>query len=134
ERIRISGGAALAIGEALLFNVDDNTAVILARDEKGFFARSAICPHACCVVALCSDEACGRLTPSPPTCSRSEVVRPDPTAGIVCPCHGSQFRLSDGAVLTGPARASLRAYATEVDGDDAWVDTGTDVDPATRVS
>ncbi len=134
ERIHLRGGAALAVGEALLFNVDDNTAVILARDEQGFFARSAICPHACCVVALCADEACGGLTPSPPTCGASEIVRPHPTGGIICPCHGSQFRLSDGAVLTGPARAPLRAYAAEVDGADAWVDTGTEVDPATRVA
>ncbi len=134
ERIRVRSGATLQVGEAVLFNVDDNTAVILARDEQGLFARSAICPHACCVVALCSDMACGHLTPSPPTCGASAVVRPDPAGGVVCPCHGSQFRLSDGAVLTGPARAPLRAYAAEPDGADAWVDTGTEVDPATRTS
>ena len=134
ERIRVRGGAELAVGEAVLFNVDDNTAVILARDEQGLFARSAICPHACCVVALCTDASCARLTPSPPTCGASALVRPDPEAGVVCPCHGSQFRLSDGAVLTGPARAPLRAYALELEGADAWVDTGTEVDPSTRLA
>jgi nitrite reductase/ring-hydroxylating ferredoxin subunit len=133
ERVRIRSGVALAIGEAVVFNVDDNTAVILARDEGGLFARSAICPHACCVVALCTDAACGRLTPSPSVCDSSDVVRPDPAGGVVCPCHGSQFRLSDGAVLTGPARVGLRAYAAELDGADAWVDTGSIVEPMTRV-
>jgi nitrite reductase/ring-hydroxylating ferredoxin subunit len=133
ERVQVRGGAVLRVGEALVFNVDDNTAIILARDEQGHFARSAICPHACCVVALCSDTACGGLTPSPPSCGASAIVHPDPSAGVVCPCHGSQFRLSDGAVLTGPARAPLRAYAVELDGTDAWVDTGTEVDPAKRL-
>ncbi len=134
ERVRVHSGATLQVGEAVLFNVDDNTAVILARDEQGLFARSAICPHACCIVALCSDMACDHLTPSPPTCGASAVVRPDPAGGVICPCHGSQFRLSDGAVLTGPARAPLRAYFAESDGEDAWVDTGTEVDPTTRMA
>ena len=122
------------VGDALLWNVDDNNAVILARDEQGLYARSAICPHACCVVALCGDGNCKELTPSPPQCGSSRIIRADPAGGIVCPCHGSKFRLSDGAVLTGPAVANLRSYETITDGDDVLVDTGTEVDPALRIS
>ena len=119
-------------GEAVLANVDDNTAVIVARDDDGLFARSGICTHACCIVALCADASCGTLTPSPDTCEVTEVVRPDASEGIFCPCHGSTFRLSDGAVLTPPAVRALPSYQVTIDGPDAWVDTGVEVDPAER--
>ncbi len=29
---------------------------------------------------------------------------------LVCPWHGSNFRISDGAVLTGPAERPLRSF------------------------
>jgi nitrite reductase/ring-hydroxylating ferredoxin subunit/uncharacterized membrane protein len=35
-------------------------------------------------------------------------------AMVVCPCHGSTFRLQDGALLHGPATAPVPAYLTRV--------------------
>src|SRR5207245_1815513 len=134
QRVRVAGGVALQNGEAVLVNADDNTAVILARDVEGLYARSAICTHACCIVALCESAACGRLTPSPKACEATAIVRPDAAQGIVCPCHGSTFSLLDGSVIKGPARKPLPAFAVIVDGDDAWVDTGRQVDPTARES
>jgi len=131
-RVRVPSGAALREGEAVLMNVDDNTAVILARDQAGLYARSGICTHACCVVALCHDASCGALTPTPLSCSRTPIVRPDPAHGVVCPCHGSTFRLSDGGVTKGPARVALPSYRTIVDGPDVWVDTSELVEASAR--
>jgi nitrite reductase/ring-hydroxylating ferredoxin subunit len=34
-----------------------------------------------------------------------------------CPIHGSQFRLSDGAVVRGPAGAPVVAYEARLDGE-----------------
>ncbi|HLI41360.1 MAG TPA: Rieske (2Fe-2S) protein [Streptosporangiaceae bacterium] len=33
---------------------------------------------------------------------------------IDCPCHGSEFTITDGAVVTGPASAPLPARRIEV--------------------
>lgn len=125
--VRVRGGASLGIGDAILVNVDDATAVILARDRLGFFARSAVCTHACCVVALCGDTDCSSLTPSPGACEMSAVVRMDLEGQALCPCHGSVFRLSDGMPITGPAKTSLPSYAVSFAGEDAWVNTATRV-------
>ena len=33
---------------------------------------------------------------------------------LTCPWHYSQFKITDGSVLRGPANVSLRVYGTEV--------------------
>jgi nitrite reductase/ring-hydroxylating ferredoxin subunit len=38
---------------------------------------------------------------------------------LTCPWHGSQFRISDGSVLRGPAENALKTYAVVVK--DNWV-------------
>lgn len=126
---RVVGGALLLPGESMLANIDDNTAVVVGRDIGGFFARSAVCTHACCVVALCDDDVCSALDPTPDPCG---IVGPSSADRVLCPCHGSIFRISDGVALTGPATLSLPAYALMMDGDDLLVDTGTEVDFTVR--
>jgi Rieske Fe-S protein len=37
-----------------------------------------------------------------------------PTAPLICPCHGSRFSISDGAVLMGPAQTPLKVYPATV--------------------
>lgn len=118
---RVAGGASLAVGEVLLANIDDNTAVLVGRDDAGFFARSAVCTHACCIVALCGDDGCSTLDTTPDPCAVTGAARSD---RVLCPCHGSTFRISDGEALTGPASTPLPAYPVSVDGADLWVDTG----------
>ena len=127
--VRVVGGALLLDGESMLGLADENTAVIVGRDASGFYARSAVCTHACCVVNLCGDDARSALDPTPDPCG---TVGPANADRVLCPCHGSVFRVSDGEALTGPATVPLPAYAVTVAGDDLLVDTGTEVDAATR--
>ena len=58
----------------------------MIRPSSGtFVAFDAVCPHAGCTVGY------------------------DPSAKvIICPCHGSQFNASTGAVEVGPASTGLR--------------------------
>lgn len=61
-----------------------------AGEFKGF---SAVCTHQGCVVANVDGGT------------------------INCTCHGSKFRIADGAVANGPAREPLPARALTIDGD-----------------
>jgi Rieske Fe-S protein len=57
-----------------------------------FKAFSSVCPHAGC-----------------------NVNKID--AGVIsCPCHGSQFSVKDGSVITGPATQGLTGKAVKADG------------------
>ena len=48
--------------------------------------------------------------------SDGELVDVDGDARLVCPWHGSQFRLSDGCVVHGPATAPLPRFETRTVG------------------
>jgi nitrite reductase/ring-hydroxylating ferredoxin subunit len=36
---------------------------------------------------------------------------------VTCPCHGSQFDVTTGGVLRGPAQEPVRSYASRVEND-----------------
>jgi nitrite reductase/ring-hydroxylating ferredoxin subunit len=40
---------------------------------------------------------------------------------VICPCHGSEFDVTSGAVLQGPAREPVETYETRIEGDDLEV-------------
>jgi nitrite reductase/ring-hydroxylating ferredoxin subunit len=40
---------------------------------------------------------------------------------VICPCHGSEFDVTSGAVLQGPAREPVATYETRVEGDNLEV-------------
>jgi nitrite reductase/ring-hydroxylating ferredoxin subunit/uncharacterized membrane protein len=46
--------------------------------------------------------------------SEGEIVGTDGDRHIVCPWHGSEFRLADGCVVHGPATAAVPRFATRV--------------------
>jgi nitrite reductase/ring-hydroxylating ferredoxin subunit len=41
---------------------------------------------------------------------------------VTCACHGSQFDVTSGAVLRGPARRAERSRSVQVHGDDLLVE------------
>ncbi len=41
---------------------------------------------------------------------------------VTCPCHGSQFDVTSGAVLRGPARQPVRSRLVQVEGEDLLVE------------
>ena len=86
----IGPAADVPVGQAASFQdpaTGDPSMVIQPRSGQ-FLAFDAVCPHAGCTVGY------------------------DPTAKvIVCPCHGSQFNASTGAVEVGPAATGLKRLA-----------------------
>jgi thiosulfate dehydrogenase [quinone] large subunit len=86
----IGPAADVPVGQAASFRdpaTGDPSIVIQPRSGQ-FLAFDAVCPHAGCTVGY------------------------DPTAKvIVCPCHGSQFNASTGAVEVGPAATGLKRLA-----------------------
>ncbi|MFJ4281606.1 Rieske (2Fe-2S) protein [Streptomyces massasporeus] len=67
--------------------------VVVTQPEQGQLkAFSAICTHQHCLVSTVSDGT------------------------INCPCHGSKFKIADGAVAHGPATQPLPAEQITVEG------------------
>ena len=65
--------------------------VVVTQPAKGVFkAFSAVCTHVGCI---CNKVANGTID---------------------CPCHGAQFKITDGAVVTGPAPAPLASRTITV--------------------
>ena len=120
--LTIRGAAHLSVGEVALIALDDHSSAIVARDERGYYAMSGTCTHACCTVALCTDASCATPVLSPNDCAPAKtgaLVRTG--AAFLCPCHGSSFA-ADGSVINGPARTRLPAVALSIEGDDIVVD------------
>ena len=72
--------------------IEDPAVVITQPTEGDIKAFTAICTHQGCLV--------------------SEVVDNE----IICPCHGSKFSASDGAVINGPAQTPLQPAGVALDG------------------
>jgi nitrite reductase/ring-hydroxylating ferredoxin subunit len=87
-RITVASTAEVPVGGGTFFSAD--TLIVTQPVAGEFKAFSAVCPHVGC---LCDNVANGTID---------------------CPCHGSTFRISDGSVVTGPARQSLTPVPIKV--------------------
>ncbi|MEV0196803.1 Rieske (2Fe-2S) protein [Nonomuraea sp. NPDC050691] len=92
-----SAGGALAktadipVGGGTIFK--EQKIVVVQPAAGQFKAFSAVCTHKGCLVAKVADGM------------------------IDCPCHGSKFKIQDGAVADGPAQQPLPEKQIKVEGD-----------------
>lgn len=97
----IPAAGELLLGTPVRARVGDDPVVVVRREEQ---------------VHILTDR-CSHL--SGPL-SEGELSAPEEAGGaacIVCPWHGSTFRLADGAVVHGPATASQPVFDVRADGD-----------------
>lgn len=89
--------ADVPVGQAANFTTPQQGLVIQESAGK-FVAYSSICPHAGCIVAY------------------------SPAANVIaCPCHGSQFQVSNGDVIVGPATVGLTPLDVADDGGQLYI-------------
>jgi Rieske Fe-S protein len=74
--------------------VDDRKVIVTQPEAGTYKGFSAVCPHEGCTVAGVQEGS------------------------IFCPCHGSRFDTSTGAVLQGPATVPLAPVPVAQQGDD----------------
>lgn len=86
----LASTADIPVGGGKIFK--DRKVVVTQPEEGEFRAFSAVCTHQNCIVSSVSDET------------------------INCACHGSKFKIADGAVAKGPATKPLPAEEITVSG------------------
>jgi nitrite reductase/ring-hydroxylating ferredoxin subunit len=98
--VRIDNAKDIAAGEMHVFDVQ-GIKVTVASVGGQLHAFDDTCTHKACSLAK------GQL---------------DGTT-VTCPCHGSQFDVTSGAVLRGPAPRPVRSRLVQVAGDDLLVES-----------
>ncbi|HEX7183798.1 MAG TPA: Rieske 2Fe-2S domain-containing protein [Thermoanaerobaculia bacterium] len=93
--IRVGHSKDVAAGRMRVFDVA-GTKVNVANANGRLYAFDDTCTHAGCSLAM------GKL---------------DGTT-VTCACHGSQFDVTTGAVLRGPARRPVRSHIVQVEAED----------------
>jgi nitrite reductase/ring-hydroxylating ferredoxin subunit len=76
------------------------TRIAIATVDGAFYAFGDTCTHQGCSLAEGSLEA----------------------TTVTCPCHGSQFNVTTGDVVRGPAREPVRSYPVRLEGGALRVD------------
>ena len=85
---KIGPASAVAVGGAATFTGPNGDPGVVLQPKAGeFVAYDAICPHAGCTVAY----------------SKAADL-------LVCPCHASEFKISNGDVIAGPSPTGLTKW------------------------
>ena len=92
----LTSTSAIPVGGGKIFA--SQLAVVTQPTAGEFKAFSAVCTHMGCTVSQIAD---GRID---------------------CPCHGSEYSITDGAVLAGPAPKPLPAKTIKVTGDSIFLE------------
>lgn len=99
-RVRVGSSNDVVAGTMHVFDVA-GTKVSVASAAGGLYAFDDKCTHMGCSLAK------GKLEGTT----------------VTCPCHGSQFDVTSGAVLRGPAHQPVRSRAVQVEGEDLLIET-----------
>jgi Rieske Fe-S protein len=92
----LTGTSDIPVGGGMIFPAK---LVVVTQPTAGEFkAFSAVCTHMGCTVNQIAD---GRID---------------------CPCHGSEYSITDGAVLAGPAPKPLPAKTIKITGDSIFLE------------
>jgi nitrite reductase/ring-hydroxylating ferredoxin subunit len=97
--VRVGSSKDVAAGQMRVFDVA-GTKVTVARTNGHLYAFDDTCTHMACSLAK------GKL---------------DGTT-VTCACHGSQFDVTSGAVLRGPARRPVRSRFVQVEAEDLLIE------------
>jgi Rieske Fe-S protein len=92
----LTATSAIPVGGGMIFA--SQTTVVTQPTAGEFKVFSAVCTHMGCIVNQIAD---GRID---------------------CPCHGSEYSITDGAVLAGPAPKPLPAKPFKVTGDSIFLE------------
>jgi len=92
----LTATSAIPVGGGKIF--PSQTTVVTQPTAGEFKVFSAVCTHMGCIVNQIAD---GRID---------------------CPCHGSEYSITDGAVLAGPAPKPLPAKPFKVTGDNIFLE------------
>jgi Rieske Fe-S protein len=92
----LASTSEIPVGGGKIF---DTQVVVVTQPTAGEYkAFSAVCTHMGCIV---NQISMGRID---------------------CPCHGSEYSISDGAVLAGPAPRPLPAKQIKISGDSIFLE------------
>ena len=97
--VRVGHARDIVEGSMNAFDVE-GTKVNVAKADGTLYAFDDTCTHAGCSLA------------------RGELEG----TTLTCACHGSQFDVTSGAVLRGPAQRPVRSREVEVQGEDLLVE------------
>jgi nitrite reductase/ring-hydroxylating ferredoxin subunit len=92
--IRVGNAKDVAPGQMRVFDVSGTKVSVTSLDGH-LYAFDDTCTHMGCSLAT------GKL---------------DGTT-VTCPCHGSQFNVTSGAVVRGPAKRPVRSRLVQVEGE-----------------
>ncbi len=92
---RIGGSADVVAGQMRVFEVE-GTKVCVANANGHLYALEDTCTHRGCSLGKGTLEG----------------------TTVTCPCHGSQFDVTSGAVIRGPATRPVRSWMVQVEGED----------------
>jgi nitrite reductase/ring-hydroxylating ferredoxin subunit len=98
--IRIGSANDVGDGQMRVFDVS-GTNVNVANADGHLYAFDDTCTHQAC--SLANGELEGTT--------------------VTCACHGSQFDVTSGTVLRGPAERPVRSRAVRVEGEDLLAET-----------
>ena len=98
--IRLGEASSISEGAMRVFDLE-GTRVNIAHAGDAFYGFEDTCTHMGCSLANGSLDG----------------------TTVTCACHGSQFDVTSGAVLRGPAQRPVRARAIQVQGEDLLAET-----------